>query len=177
MANLSTIVFSPVASTLTFLAICYRLPKRTLKNILIRLQGRDPGTSLWLAFSTSFFSASLDYNWPLVLVRPRWIGRYDGVLYPPKGAKPRDAGFEGFLYVNDKLKEKLTEPMLHGADALWIHAHGGGFKMGEARQYHTTYRRWVQTALEDYGLDLRILAVEYRKYLEFYGVTYLIKRA
>jgi hypothetical protein len=177
VANFSTIVFSPVASTLTFLAICYRLPKRTLRNILIRLKGRDPGTSLWLAFSTSFFSASLDYNWPLVLVRPRWIGRYGGVPYPPKNVKPNDAGFEGFLYINDKLKDQATQSTIHGADAVWIHAHGGGFKMGEARQYHTTYRRWIRKALKDYGLDLRILAVEYRKYSVPYGVTSLLRHA
>ncbi|RFU35560.1 hypothetical protein B7463_g785, partial [Scytalidium lignicola] len=123
--------------------------------------GGDPGTSLWIAFSTSLFSATFDYNWRLVLVRPRWISSYDGFPFPPEKTSSKDLGFQGFLYVNNEMKKQPTQPTLVGADAVWIHAHGGGFMAGEARQYHATYRRWVRKALKDYSLDLRILAVEY----------------
>lgn len=164
VANLTAILSSPFASAGALLAICYRVPSRVIRHIFLRCLGKDPGSSLWLAFSTSLFSAAFDYNWRLVLVRPRWIGRCDGFPFPPDTEMSKDRGFKGFLYVNDGLKKQSDQPKLAGADAVWIHAHGGGFMAGEARQYHNTYRRWVERARKHFDMDLRILAVEYREY-------------
>ncbi len=163
VANITTIVSSPITALGAFLAICYRAPTRILRHLSIRLVGGDPGTSLLIAISTSVFSATFDYNWRLILVRPRWISSYDGLPFPAGTTSSKKLGFKGYLYVNDKIKKQPKQPTLVDADAVWIHAHGGGFMAGEARQYHTTYRRWVRKAMKDYGLDLRILAVEYRK--------------
>jgi hypothetical protein len=163
VANLTIILSSPISALGAFLAISYRVPSRILRNIIIRLGGGNPGTSLWLAFSSALFSSAFDYNWRLVLVRPRWISSYDGFAIPPEGSKSEKLEFKGFLYVNDGIKKQTEQPTLVGADAVWIHAHGGGFMAGEARQYHDTYRRWVRKALNEHGLDLRILAVDYRK--------------
>jgi hypothetical protein len=163
VANLTTIISSPISALGASFAIGYRVPSRILRNILIRLRGREPGTSLWIAFSSALFSAAFDYNWRLVLVRPRWISSCDGFRVPSDSSESEKLGFQGFLYVNDEIKKQAIQPTLIGADAVWIHAHGGGFMAGEARQYHTTYRRWIRRALDLHGLDLRILAVEYRK--------------
>lgn len=141
----------------------------------------DPRTSIWLAFATSIFAPFLAYNWHLLLARPHWgINEKDGLIFPPddddlairkdrgeKGLgriKDERYGFYGFLYVSDK-SPSFGKAGLEGADAVWIHAHGGGFYAGEARQYHHTYKRWAEKAFEEFGMDLRILAVEYRECL------------
>lgn len=161
VAHLSTILSSPLSALGALLAICYRVPKRVLRNVLLRLTGNDPGTSLWLAISSSLFSAGFDYNWRLVLVKPRWMDRRDGFAFPASASEKDD--FVAYLYVNEQVKGSSTMPTLAGADAVWIHAHGGGFMAGEARQYHNTYKRWVNKAKDNYGIDLRILAVDYRQ--------------
>jgi acetyl esterase/lipase len=117
---------------------------------------------------SAIFAATLSNNWRLLLARPRLAEEGTGTLFPPdlnsvefQGDKDRKYGFHGYLYISHHSPE-CRKRTLKGADAVWLHAHGGGFYAGEARQYHQTYMRWVNKAYAEFSLDLRLVAVEYR---------------
>lgn len=115
-------------------------------------------TSIWLALATAVFAPLLEHNWHMLLARPWWgIEPRDGLLFPTDGddkfrvdvdAKQKLStkhGFHGYLYAS-KESPSYGAPILKGADAIWLHAYGGGFYAGEARMYHSTYLRWVNKA-------------------------------
>lgn len=119
-----------------------------------------------LAAATSVYAPAVTYNWRLLLSRPRFVDRKTGLLYPgdlDQRAPDKDAkhGFHGYIYISHGSRKFGTQT-LEGADAVWVHAHGGGFYAGEARHNHYTYMRWVDKAYKEFGLDLRIVSVEYR---------------
>lgn len=165
--------------------ISWFLPWRILKGLFTRARpvldssrstDNSPATTLWLAMATAVFAPTLAHNWHLLLARPRiGVDVRDGLMYPPTPGdetkaertmaeeKNREFGFHGFLYVSH-LSPAFGRSTLEGADAVWIHAHGGGFYAGEARQYHHTFMRWVEKAWKEHGIDLRILTVEYREF-------------
>lgn len=53
---------------------------------------------------------------------------------------------------------------LQKADAVYIHAHGGGFAIGHPLQYLEEYKRWVANAAR-HGKRLVILAPVYRMFI------------
>lgn len=153
-------------------ALCARA-KRALG---LSTSADPPVTSLWLTLATAIFAPTLAHNWQLLLARPRvGIDGRDGLIYPPtQGDKTKSErelakhysqafGFHGFLYVSHS-SPAFESGTVVGADAVWIHAHGGGFYAGEARQYHHTFMRWVEKAWHEHATDLRILTVEYREF-------------
>lgn len=187
------ILSEPRGTLLALLEISWRLPQRLLAAVfdpLLRLfrsgaEAQREATSIWIAIVTAIFAPLLAHNWHLLLARPRWgIDARDGLLFPEptddninRNGKRDNAshseadcadrlnqryGFHGFLYTSHSSKA-FGRATLKGADAIWLHAHGGGFYAGEARMYHHTYKRWVEKAHDDFDIDLRILAVEYRK--------------
>lgn len=163
-----------ILSTIQIAAeISWRLPWRVIRAVVLKFLGGPDAkrTSLKLAASTAIFAPILDKNWHVLLRKP-W-GQTDvreGLLFPSSdldqnlSASTLDDshGFHGYLYTSSRSPDFGTS-VTAGADALWIHVHGGGFYAGEARQYHHCYMRWVNKAYTQHGMDLRVLAVEYRK--------------
>lgn len=186
-------VFGDISGTITAVfEVLWRVPHRIGRHMLMCTKNcmwspnsttnitTEARTSLWIAVTTATFAPLLAHNWPLLLARPRWgIDARDGLIFPPDAddatiaqrhgertlgqLKDNEYGFHGFLYANND-SASFGESVLEGADVIWLHVHGGGFYAGEARQYHHTYKRWVRRAKEEFGVDLRILAIEYRKY-------------
>lgn len=185
--HVSAVLANPVGSALLVLDLCWLLPYRVLRACYYKVvppPASVPVTSVWIAFASSLFAVALRHNWRLVLARPRWIDPKTGQLYPQRhgrgSSSPEgksnfdhrdDPGFYGYLYTS-RFSSAYGQSSVAGADAVWIWAHGGGFTVGEARQYHHTYQRWVDKAYREHGFDLRILAVEYRQYLP----TFLSRR-
>jgi acetyl esterase/lipase len=173
--HFSAVVTNPTGTLLAILDIVWRVPYRVGRSLYLRHLGTHhdvPSSSIWIATASSVFAACLRYNWKLLLARPRNIEPHTGLLFPaslsktqPLNEKDKQYGFHGYLYTSH-LSPAFGRSDLSGASAVWIHAHGGGFMIGEARQYHATYMRWVDKAYQDHGLDLRVLAVEYRKLLK-----------
>ena len=167
--SLEAVLSDPVGCAKILIEIAWRLPLRVSLHFWESLFNfkRHPKTSLKLALATSVFAPTLGHNWPLLLARPRSVEPNTGLLFPEnvldgERDKDKEHGFHGFLYTGHA-SPKFGKNTLDGADAIWIHAHGGGFYAGEARQYHHTFMRWVDKASEEFDIDLRILAVEYRK--------------
>lgn len=165
--QLTSLLADPTAALKILAEISWRLPLRILVNLwqtIIPSNSEIPSrTSLRLAVATSIFAPTLTYNWHLLLSRPTRMEEGTGLLFPDIKSKSSNEiyGFHGFLYTSQH-SEWFGRSSLEGVDAVWIHAHGGGFYAGEARQYHNTYLRWVDKAYIDFSLDMRILAVEYR---------------
>ncbi|OQU95628.1 hypothetical protein CLAIMM_01810 [Cladophialophora immunda] len=165
---MTAVINNPIGTLRALFEICWRLPLRVLLACVKKstpYYDPTPTTSIWLAMATAVFAPLLAHNWHLLLARPRNIDPRTAILFPPDVAatetqKDRKHGFHGFLYTS-QMSPVFGKSTLKGADAVWLHAHGGGFYAGEARQYHDTYLRWVNKAYEEMSLDLRILAVEY----------------
>lgn len=162
------ILSDPIGTFSALTEIAWRLPLRlATTSVNNLLPNQRPKTSLQVAAASSIFAPLLAHNWQLLLARPRrFIESGTGLLFPSDVGsetldKDRKHGFHGYLYISHHSKKFGTQS-IEGADAVWIHAHGGGFYAGEARQYHHTYMRWVDKAWAQFGLDLRILALEYR---------------
>ena len=176
--HVGAMLAEPLGNVYAVLEICWRLPWRVAYAIIGKVtssQVQPEQTSVWLAMATSIFAPFLAYNWHMLLARPTTIDPAAALLFPPdvndkNPNKDETHGFHGFLYASE-LSPAYGKPTLKGADAVWIHAHGGGFYAGEARQYHHTYLRWTNRAYQELGYDLRILAVEYRKCDLIYGKT------
>ncbi len=166
----SAVLGHPVDTALALWEISWRVPARVLRWARTRIwhQPNEPTTSLRVAVGTAVYAALMAHNWQLLLGRPRWgTDTRVGLLFPDDivNEKNKDGkhGFYGYVYIGPH-SPAFGSNSLKGADAVWIHAHGGGFVCGEARMYHHCFMRWIDRAHRQFGVDLRILSVEYRKF-------------
>lgn len=173
--HLFAILEDPIGTLKAVFEIAWRLPLRVINSFGWRFFSNPdkPRTSVRIAAASAIFAPLLAHNWHLLLARPRWVESKTGLFFPPDiplGSSSPDHkyGSHGYLYTSHHSR-KFGVSSLERADAVWLYAHGGGFYAGEARQYHHTYMRWVDKAFRELGMDLRIVAVEYRRFCFFRG--------